>query len=250
MLKTLVPARFRPSSVLAKLVRTRTGARVSAGPFKGMNYIQQSHGSAYIPKLLGIYERELHDCIEEMIHSRPSVLIDIGAAEGYYAVGIARRLPDVQVIAFEMDTDGREKVRSLSSLNDVNDRVKVNGECDPSALADEFSGIRKATIICDVEGYEATLLDPEILPSLRSAAILVELHEFAVPGVTELLFSRFKDSHRIQEIWQEPRSKTEFPFSSLATKLLPSTYLDWAVSEWRPSRMCWLWMTPSVTNSQ
>ena len=31
---------------------------------------------------------------------------------------------------------------------------------------------------------------------------------------------------------------------TLGTMALPVSYLDWAVSEWRPERMSWLWMTP------
>lgn len=244
LLRKFVPSQLRPPAYLARLVRRRTGTRVAAGPFAGMNYITQSQGSAYIPKLLGIYERELHDCVEDMIQLRPDVLIDIGAAEGYYAVGIACRLPELQVVAYEMEWDGQEKLKLLSSLNDVQHRVEIKGKCKPHELAKALSYVKRASIICDVEGYEATLLDPELLPALRFATILVELHEFAVPRVTELLRGRFEHSHSIMEVWQEPRSRDEFPFASLITKLLPATYLDWAVSEWRPSQMSWLWMTP------
>lgn len=250
LLRKCVPSQFRPPSYLARLVRRRTGARVAAGPFAGMNYITQSHGSAYIPKILGIYERELHDCLEDMIQRHPKVLIDIGAAEGYYAVGIARRLPELQVVAYEMDRDGQEKVKMLSNLNDVQDRVEVKGQCEPQELAQALRDVKNAAIICDVEGYEATLLDLELLPALRFATILVELHEFAVPHVTELLRGRFQHSHSIMEIWQEPRSRAEFPYVSLITKLLPTAYLDWAVSEWRPNQMSWLWMIPVCSETQ
>jgi hypothetical protein len=30
----------------------------------------------------------------------------------------------------------------------------------------------------------------------------------------------------------------------VVTGLLPRSYLNWAVSEWRPTRMSWLWMRP------
>jgi hypothetical protein len=81
---------------------------------------------------------------------------------------------------------------------------------------------------------------------LRSAAVLVETHEFVRRGITEELRRRFACSHDIELIWQEPRTTAEFPWQTLGTRLLPVRYLDWAVSEWRPEPMSWLWMTPKA----
>ena len=69
------------------------GGRVFSGPFKGMQFIDESFENAFIPKILGIYERELHPAVEAAIALTPRLVVDIGTAEGYYAVGIARRLP-------------------------------------------------------------------------------------------------------------------------------------------------------------
>jgi hypothetical protein len=82
------------------------------------------------------------------------------------------------------------------------------------------------------------------VPSLRGATILVELHDFIRPGITDLLKQRFEPTHRIEHIWQEPRSRADYPWRTLGTFLLPKSYLDWSVSEWRPVRMAWLWMEP------
>jgi hypothetical protein len=99
-------------------------------------------------------------------------------------------------------------------------------------------------VICDVEGYEAELLNPLKVPSLRNSRILVETHEFVVPGITTMLKERFAESHDIEQIWQQARSRSDFPWQTFVTRLLPKSYLDWAVSEWRPERMTWLWMQP------
>jgi predicted O-methyltransferase YrrM len=72
-----------------------------------MHYTENSQGSCYIPKLLGVYERELHDVLENLIAWGPDLVIDAGAAEGYYAVGLARRLPQSRIMAFEMEEGGR-----------------------------------------------------------------------------------------------------------------------------------------------
>ena len=100
-------------------------------------------------------------------------------------------------------------------------------------------------VICDVEGDEDRLLDPVAVPPLRSATILVELHDFLVPGIGQKLRERFANTHAIGEIWQADREPSEFPWRTLGTSLLRRSYLRWAVNEWRPVRMSWLWMVPT-----
>ena len=145
--------------------------------------MNRSFGSAYLPKLLGTYERELHWCVEEICAMAPGFILNVGAAEGYYTVGLALRNPHARVIGFEMDPHGRQALREMTELNYVADRIEVRGQCEP---ADLYSAIVKQPcpmVVCDAEGYEARLLDPPAVPTLKCAAILVELHEFLVPGI-------------------------------------------------------------------
>jgi hypothetical protein len=209
-----------------------------------MRYGEVSRGSAYIPKLLGIYERELAPYIECAIARQPRLVVVLGAAEGYYAIGIARRLPNVQVVAFEMDEESQDALREMARLNAVESRVTVLGRCEPDDLAAVLARESDALVICDVEGCEERLLDPAIIPALRRLPMLVELHDFLIPNVTELLSQRFCVTHELTHIWQQDRSKAEFPWRTLGTTLIHSSYLAWAVSEWRPVRMAWYWMDP------
>jgi hypothetical protein len=243
-LKWLIPARYRPIGYLLHLTRTRTQARVRCGPFAGVRYVDDSVGSAYIPKLLGIYESELVAEVEGICQSKPGLIVDIGAAEGYYAVGLAVRNPQARVIAFEMNPAGQAALREMSSLNKVSDRLEVRGKCEPADLIEALGDTPQPVVVCDVEGYEEKLLDPQAVPALARTRLLVELHDFVVPGITEELKKRFEATHRIEHIWQQPRSRAQFPWSTLGTALLPKSYLDWSVDEWRPERMAWLWMEP------
>jgi predicted RNA methylase len=206
--------------------------------------VEDSVGSAYIPKLLGIYENELAAQVEEICRRKPGLIVDIGAAEGYYAIGLAVRNPQAKVIAFEMEPKGQAALREMSTLNEVSNRVEVRGKCEPSDLAATLENTGEPVVICDVEGYEEKLLDPQAVPALAKAAILVELHDFIIPGITKELQQRFATTHRIEHIWQQPRSRSQFPWRTFGTMLLPKSYLDWSVSEWRPTRMAWLWMEP------
>jgi hypothetical protein len=98
-------------------------------------------------------------------------------------------------------------------------------------------------LICDVEGAEAYLLDPLRVPALVTMHILVELHDFVLDGLSDVMRSRFQATHEIERIWQEDRSRSDFPYRSFYTRCFPS-YMDIAVSESRPCRMSWYWMRP------
>jgi hypothetical protein len=247
-IRKVIPKRFRPIGYLEHLVSSRTGGRVDKGPFAGMKYIHGAVGSAYVPKLLGIYERELNSRIEQACALNVPLIVDIGAAEGYYAVGLARRNPNARIIAFEMEQKGQDELKKMALLNNVASRVEIRGKCELADLQEALRSVERSLIICDVEGYEELLLAPDAIPELRTAHLLVEMHDFIYPGATERITERFKKSHEVHRIWQETRSRSDLPYRTLGTAVLPGSYLRWAVNEWRPVQMSWLWMTPLDDN--
>jgi hypothetical protein len=225
-------------------VREQTGMRVAGGCFQDLIYVGESVGSVFMPKLLGTYERELHPVIEQIVQQGFPEIVDVGAAQGYYAVGLARRLPSATVVAFEATERGRELLAEMARKNGVTDRILIKGRCEPSHLRECLESMGSPLLICDVEGYEAKLLDPERVPEFRQAHILVELHDNLCPGVNQLVRSRFHHTHYIQEISQEPRTASEFPFRNFYTFLIPDRFLLNALREWRPEPMTWFWMRP------
>jgi hypothetical protein len=243
-LRSAIPSFLRPNAYLTRLVRNRTGQVIANGPFAGMRYLSRASEGAYIPKLLGIYERELHYWIESMCASDPDLILNIGAAEGYYAVGMARR-SKAKLIAFEQTEAGRTALTELCSLNKVDHRIEIKASCEPDDIRTAIRHCKSALIVCDVEGYEKTLLCPEAIPELRRATILAEMHDFVHPNISELIQARFAGTHSIERIWQEPRCVADFPYSTIYTRIIPARYIEWAVSEWRPMQMSWLAMRPS-----
>jgi predicted RNA methylase len=209
-----------------------------------MRYIDSQAGGAHLPKLLGIYERELNLCVEQACTLNFPLIVDIGAAEGYYAVGMALRNPTARVIAFEMDSGARAALAEKVRLNDVENRVEIRGRCEPEDLERVLADTSRPFVICDTEGYEAVLLDPAVAPSLRRASIIVELHEFVEKRISEKIRARFVTTHKITHVWQQERTTSDFPFKDFYTQWLPKSYFLWAVSESRPERMSWFWMTP------
>jgi hypothetical protein len=175
-------------------LQRKSGGRVLGGPFKGLRIPlwQTNEYSA----LLGIYEQSLIPTIEDMIARKPRTVIDAGAAYGYYALGFAMRLPDSRVIAYEIDRTRRVLVNKYGGLNGLEGRVDLRGECTIASLARDTSADEPVFIMMDIEGAEASLLDPRLVPGLCRSEILVELHEMFVPGVTQLLQERFAATHQ------------------------------------------------------
>jgi hypothetical protein len=247
VLRVFIPTRFRPSASITRLTISQTNLRVQAGPFSGMQYVDQSYWSAYIPKLLGIYERELSGYIEEALVLPFQTVVDIGAAEGYYAVGMAMRMKDAKVIAFEMEPAAQKLLEQLASLNHVNRRVAIEGECTTRNLAAALIDAGRTLVICDAEGGEAFLLDPIRIPQLAACHILVELHDHVLSGMSQEIRDRFSETHDIIHILETKRDRSDFPYRNLFTTLFP-TYVDWAVSEIRRCKIAWYWMSPRMSD--
>src|SRR3954451_14803740 len=117
----------RQARVCSELI-ARDGAVVQGGPFKGLHLPRGVWGNP-APLFVGSYEAELHGLIEAVIAAQPVRVINVGCAEGYYAVGLARRLTDADVHAFDIDDEAQRVVRETAQANGVAERVKVAGKC-------------------------------------------------------------------------------------------------------------------------
>jgi hypothetical protein len=222
---------------LVRAWTSRHGWVVIGGPFAGTRYIEQAAGSAILPKLIGTYEHELHEALEEILRARYAAVVDIGSAEGYYAVGLALRLPGAPVVhAFDADPDAQRLCRELAALNGVSERVVVGGICDGRTLA--RLTCERSLVVCDCEGCELELIDPQRVPSLRTADLLVELHEDAAHGITETLRNRFTETHDVRLIEQELRDPDSIP--QLA--FMSPGQRELAVSEFRVGRQRWAFL--------
>jgi len=215
------------------------GLTVRAGPFAGLRFPDQlAQGvDALVAKLLGAYERELHLAIDELIATAPETLVNVGCAEGFYAVGFARRSPSTTVLAYDANEGKRADCALLAEANGVADRVTIGGRCDPPQLAGLEPG---ACVILDCEGCELELIGDAAMPGLRRATILVELHDGVDQAVTGTVLRRLEATHDAELITSEPRNIDDFPELS---------FLGWnnrqiAIWEFRPRPMRWAILRP------
>lgn len=224
------------SMVLANTHEAHAGSTVLAGPFAGMAFPVPSAEGGRAPRLLGSYEASLVPVFETIIARAYPLVVNIGSAEGYYAVGLARRMPQTRVLARDIDLNAQALCRRLAAANGVADRVEVGGEVTAADLA--ICADQPTVVLCDIEGAEDALLDPVAAPGLAAADILVELHPKNRPGLAERIEARFQASHRITRFG---RSFTPTPLPPWAESLndLDRLLLIW---EWRASPTPWLWM--------
>ena len=184
------------SVLIQNTVLQKQGTVVWQGPLRGLDFLPQSAEGCHVAKLLGCYEQPLQPFIEQAIALAYSTVINVGCAEGYYAVGLARRMPMTRIFAFDVNPIAQKTCRQLSEKNGVSDRVSVGALFRPEDFA-SFSN-QKTLVLCDIEGGERELLDPVHAPALSEMDIIVESHECLIPGITKLLIDRFSLSHTIQ----------------------------------------------------
>jgi SAM-dependent methyltransferase len=188
---------------LAHGLAGKMGAYVQAGPFKGMRLTNEAMTCVFGPALLGIYETELQPVIETAIAADYKRIVNIGCSYGYYAVGLARRMRDVKVFAFDISNDCQRKCRDMAAANNVSDRVTVGGEFKGEDFAAYADG-QKTLLIVDIEGAEKELLDPARYPALAPFDLIVELHDVFVPGISKTILDRFTPTHDVTIVPNNP----------------------------------------------
>lgn len=218
-------------------IAERTHSIVQTGPFKGMKMVSDKtwdDGNLGC-QLLGCYEQELHAAIESQIVQlsliKKPVILNIGCAEGFYAVGLARRLPNAIVYAIDVVDAAYDVMLKMAEANGVKNIV---GRESLRAV------IGPHLVVSDCEGAEVEYLDPEKYPSLKNAAMIVEMHDHPARPGTEILTKRFESTHSIEKIIEGARNPNVFEM----LQQLHSLDRWAAVSEGRPCMMHYLVMNP------
>lgn len=225
------------ANVVTNTLLKKSGQTVLSGPFQGMTYLAAGSEGSTSARILGTYEAALHPIIEKIIKRGYQQIIDVGCAEGYYAVGLAMRMPSARVIARDLNEKARAKCAHLASANGVSAQIDIGGVMGHSDF--DICTRAKTLVICDIEGAEAQLLDPARAQGLASADILVEVHDCFTPGLSAQIAQRFEPTHKVRQI---ERSLSDAPLPAWMNGLSDLDRLI-ALWEWRMGPTPWLWMT-------
>lgn len=166
---------------LARELWHRMQGVVAYGPFKGLELDWDvSWSQADLSSmLLGCYELEIMDAIHAPEFADRTHFVDIGAADGYYAVGCLRNGRVQSADCFELTDTGRETIHRNARRNGVSERLRVYASADrglPDALPDV--DWNDTVVLCDIEGPELELFDDACLDAMKGAMILIEIHNW------------------------------------------------------------------------
>jgi glycosyltransferase involved in cell wall biosynthesis len=227
--------RFRERYGVTEVARQFVGdgpAIVREGPFQGLRYPAHRLGDVDAPvaKLLGTYERELHPVIVSALNGGVTTFIDVGCADGYYAVGMPHSHHQMISYAFDLSRSARDLCREVARVNDEEPRMRI-GKRFSSAALDSIDPTG-AFVLCDIEGAERQLFDRDLVARLRRSTVVIEVHDQAPSSsLSHYLGALFEPSHAIERVDQQPRERVDN---------LPPV----AFEEFRPPGLHWLVCRP------
>jgi hypothetical protein len=231
-------------SFLRLCIILRSRRRILSGPFKNIHFGLPNFNTAM---MLGTWEKELHTILSDFKLEGP--LICIGAAEGYYAIGLAKIHKHSIVYAYETLELYQSFLRKNARINRITN-IDIRGTCNINSLHEVLDKTKEPPLIlCDIEGGEIELLDLDKIPRLSNAYILVEVHEMYVENCENKLLSRFRSTHNAVVIEGKKRTVNDLPKELNFLKyFVPENRINSLMSEGRPYPMNWIWFIPLSQN--
>jgi hypothetical protein len=155
--------------------------KVSQGPFKGLQLNRDTWwGKSDLgAQCLGLYEKEILDFISAQ---EPfDTFLDIGAADGYYAVGLLYSKMAKKSICFEISEDGQRAIKENWMINKNPGELEIFGEANEQSIASIAASLpAKTLVLVDIEGLEFNLLSEKVISLLDKCTILIEIHNWIV----------------------------------------------------------------------
>lgn len=217
-------------------VDRKVKAKVFSGPFRTMKFIHQDVFGSATAKMLGTYELELEPLLEKIKSTSPEVILNIGGAEGYYAVGFASVWKSRTVIVYESLEEGRSLIAANARLNRVEAHIDIRSLCTEEELYQTLVEDNIDFVVMDVEGAEMELLTERVVKKIKEATILIESHDFCKPGCLEFLKQSLIKTHNLNIVNSCLRNYSDFPYPSLIFRKVKEMLMD----EERPGTMQWL----------
>lgn len=231
---------------VSKTLFDRYDGEVQRGPFTGLKLDRQNSASKgqLGLKIFGLYESVVVEAIEKF--GPFGDLINIGACDGYFTLGLLRSDLAKRSICFETVASRQRAIRRYAKNNDLDDRVIVMGTADQrigERIAEYDFQPQGSLMICDIEGAEFDLLTTNFLNQLAGATMIIELHD-RISGkslqLREQLISRLPDNYEHEVLgWRPPN------FTGIADiEELSDNDRALATSEGRKTRGEWLLAWP------
>lgn len=236
-----IDAALRYKKAVVTNLAVKANYTVVRGPFVGLRLPEMGAWSDYdlLSKIVGSYEAEIFPALEREIGRSPNAIINIGASEGYYAIGLKRLLPNSLVYTFDIDHNSFSVLDGTAKMNGVEVvRLASFDYANPLAGLPELETIRPLFVM-DCEGYENNVVNMPYSVSANSSFI-IELHDLFVPGTKDRLLKYFEGSHVVEIIDQRQRQLADYPELDEVRGPIASVVVD----EFRGAAMQWLYAVP------
>ncbi len=190
-------------------------ATVAYGPFKGLKFsLDAWWGRERASMILGLYEQEVLESLTN-IPKKYKTFIDLGAADGYYGIGVLVNNLFENSICFESTERGQNVIRENAKLNGVADKILIYGIAEKDfykVILDEQ--LRNSVLFVDIEGGEFDLLDQDTFKVFKDSIIFIELHDWYFEDANNKLQKLRQDAIEffdITELTTASRDLSKFP---------------------------------------
>ena len=241
---------------IAEAQRVSPNLTVQNGVFKGLKYPRAAAiHSTFFPKILGSYECELEPALREIARGASvyDTIVDVGCAEGYYAIGLLRLMPQARCHAFDSRPTARIACRQMAEHNEIAaNRLHISSFCDAAMLEDILIASPRALVISDCEGYEKRLFSDISTAVIAPHDILIETHDCFDIEISTLLKKRLASSHELTSFHSvdDVQKALSYRFPELSDYSLAERRV--LLAEERATQMEWLWAQarlPTVSRS-
>jgi len=174
---------------------------VKYGPFAGLRLTTPHswHPSNRGNMLLGLYEKEVVISIVSSSHQK-DYFIDIGAADGYFCLGVLAAKLFKHSYSFESTSKGQEIILANAKLNNLTKQISLFGKAEKNFLANiPKSHVKNSLVLMDIEGAEFDLLTSDVIENLKGAHLIIELHHMFLDN-GNLLLSSLRE--RVEEMFK------------------------------------------------
>jgi hypothetical protein len=216
---------------------------IAYGPFKGLKLTPSARsGSDRGAILLGLYEKEV---VDQLVAEKGSytVFVNLGAADGYFGLGLLVNNHYKKSYCFEATEQSREALAANAKLNNLSERVVIHGFADKDFHTKiPAEDLRQAAILVDIEGGEFNILDKACFSTLARNLFIVELHEdgHKTNGQVQAIIDAAAPTH--SHVFTTTGARDLSSMAEIAQLRDTDRWL--MCSESRPCMMRWLVLTP------
>jgi hypothetical protein len=219
---------------------------VRYGVFRGMRLGPESTWNRMDQggMILGIYEQEVITILNQ---NKGRILINLGAGDGFYAIGGVKSGLFEESIAFEMDPESQSLIVENANLNGI-EKISIHGLATKNFWIDlklNPDDLEKTVVISDIEGDEFEIFDETAFSYFGKSVLVIEIHDWVEDSLQKIqtLIDASLSTHDYQILTTGTRNPSDFGelsnFSDNERWLL--------CSEGRPKLMKWFVFEPKET---